>query len=70
MKDSKNSQKDFFNLWVYGNRLPKDYPLLQIKREVDFSFVDEGTKDLYSHHMGRPAYPVKVFISHAIFRVF
>ncbi|MFQ6031783.1 MAG: transposase, partial [Candidatus Zixiibacteriota bacterium] len=60
MKGNENAQEDFFNLWVYGKHLPKDHPLLQIKKEVDFSFVDEETKDLYSDHMGRPAYPAGV----------
>ena len=60
MKNNENSQEDFFDLWVYRSRLPKDHPLLQIKRNVDFSFVDEETKDLYSDHMGRPAYSAGV----------
>ncbi len=60
MKGKENSQEDFFNLWVYGKRLPEDHPLLQIRREVDFGFVEEETKDLYSDQMGRPAYPVGI----------
>ena len=60
MRGNERIQDEFFNLWVYGKRLPLDHPLLQIKREADFSFIDEETKDLYSDQMGRPAYPAGV----------
>lgn len=60
MKGKENFQEDFFNLWVYGKRLPQDHPLLRIIREVDFGFVEEESRDLYSEDMGRPAYPAGV----------
>ena len=60
MKSIENSQEDFFDVWVYGKRLPEDHPLLQIKKGVDFSFVEQETEDLYSEQMGRPAYPAGV----------
>jgi len=60
MKGKENSQEDFFEVWVYGKRLPEDHLLLRIKKEVDFFFVEEETEDLYSEQMGRPAYPAGV----------
>jgi len=57
-KDTK--QKDFFDSYVYDRLLPKKHILLDIKNTVDFSFVDEETKDLYSKTMGRPSFPPEV----------
>jgi len=30
---------------------------LKIKEKIDFSFVEEETKDLYSSAVGRPSFP-------------
>ncbi len=37
--------------------LPKEDPLLEIKEKIDFSFIEEETKDLYSYAMGRVSFP-------------
>lgn len=57
MLGKPNKQKDFFDSYVYENLLPAEHILLDIKREIDFSFVEEETKDLYSSQYGRPSYP-------------
>jgi transposase len=38
-------------------RIPQDHPLVRIKREIDFGFVEEEVKDLYCSDNGRPSYP-------------
>jgi len=60
MLGKPNKQKDFFDSYVYENLLPAEHILLDIKRQIDFSFVEEETKDLYSSQFGRPGYPPEV----------
>lgn len=55
-----NKQKDFFDSYVYENLLPAEHILLDIKEKIDFSFVEEETKDLYDNQLGRPSYPPEV----------
>lgn len=57
MLKKESKQKDFFDSYVYERLLPEKHILLDIKNRVDFSFVDEETKDLYSKTMGRPSFP-------------
>ena len=40
--------------------IPENHILIRIKKKIDFSFVEEETKDLYSQDFGRPAYPAGV----------
>jgi IS5 family transposase len=60
MLGKANKQKNFFDEYLYANLIPKDHILVKIKEKIDFSFVEEETKDLYSHGFGRPAYPAEV----------
>jgi transposase len=60
MLGKPNKQKDFFDSYVYENLLPAEHILLDIKDKIDFSFVEEETKDLYDHQLGRPSYPPEV----------
>ena len=60
MLKKESKQKDFFDSYVYERLLPEKHILLDIKNTVDFSFVDEETKDLYSKTMGRPSFPPEV----------
>jgi len=60
MLKKESKQKDFFDSYVYERLLPEKHILLDIKKIVDFSFVDEETKDLYSKTMGRPSFPPQV----------
>ena len=53
----ENKQKDFFDSYVYERLLPQKHILLDIKANIDFSFVDEAAKKLYSDGMGRPSFP-------------
>lgn len=57
MLKKESKQKDFFDSYVYERLLPKKHILLDIQNTVDFSFVDEATKDLYSKDFGRPSFP-------------
>lgn len=57
MLHTENKQKDFFDSYVYERLLPKKHILLDIKANIDFSFVDEETKSLYSEAIGRPSFP-------------
>ena len=60
MLKKESKQKDFFDSYVYERLLPEKHILLDIKNTVDFSFVSEETKDLYSKTMGRPSFPPEV----------
>jgi len=59
MRTSLRTQRDFFDETVYGQLLPEEDELLTIKEQVDLSFVEEETADLYADS-GRPAYPASV----------
>jgi len=60
MLKRESKQKDFFDSYVYERLLPHKHVLLDINKVLDFSFVDEETKDLYSETMGRPSFPPQV----------
>ena len=60
MLKKESGQKDFFDSYVYERLLPNKHILLDIKESLDFSFVDEAAKDLYSDVMGRPSFPPQV----------
>jgi len=57
MLKRESKQKDFFDSYVYERLLPNKHILLDIKESLDFSFVDEAAKDLYSDTFGRPSFP-------------
>jgi IS5 family transposase len=60
MLGKKDPQGRFFDHYVYEHHLPLDHELLRIHEEVDFSFVEEETRDLYEEGMGRPSWPPEV----------
>ncbi len=60
MLGKPNKQKDFFDSYVYKNLLPREHILLDINEQIDFSFIEEETKDLYSSRFGRPSWPPEV----------
>jgi transposase, IS5 family len=39
---------------IYANLIPDDHILSRINNCVDFSFVNEACRDLYSQNQGRP----------------
>lgn len=39
---------------IYEKLVPEDHILCRINKQVDFSFVNEACKDLYSQNQGRP----------------
>ncbi len=50
---------------IYENLIPENHILYKIDKEVDFSFVNEACKDLYSQDQGRPVeyFPETMFRS-------
>lgn len=61
MLRKQSSQKDFFDSYVYERLLPKEHILLEIKQNLNFSFVDEETKSFYSDDTrGRPPFAAEV----------
>ena len=59
MRSVPSIQGDFFDETVYGRLLPEEDELLAIKEQIDLSYVEEETADLYGD-CGRPAYPASV----------
>jgi len=59
MRSAPRIQGDFFDETVYGRLLPEEDELLAIRKQIDLSYVEEETADLYSDG-GRPAYPASV----------
>ncbi len=57
MLGKTDPQASFFDSYVEEHFLPKEHELLKIKSEIDFSFIEEETKDLYAKVAGRPSYP-------------
>ncbi len=53
-------QGNFFDSYIEEYFLPKEHELLKIKENVDFSFIEEKVRDLYSKDMGRSSHPPKV----------
>jgi len=39
---------------IYDKLIPEDHILYKINQQIDFSFVNEACKDLYSQYQGRP----------------
>ena len=60
MLGKTDSQGNFFDSYIEEYFLPKEHKLLEIKEKVDFSFIEEETKDLYAEASGRPSYPPEV----------
>jgi IS5 family transposase len=47
-------------LEIFSRWIPEDHPLVLIGRNVDFSFVEEETAELYHPDTGRPSFPPEV----------
>ncbi|MHA1410537.1 MAG: transposase [Candidatus Odinarchaeia archaeon] len=60
MLGKEDKQRNFFDEDIYSNLIPEDHILVKIKEKIDFSFVKEETKDVYSPDFGRPAYPAEI----------
>ncbi len=60
MLGKKDSQGRFFDYYVYGNHFPSDHELVRIHGEVDFSFVEGETRDLYEEEMGRSSWTPEI----------
>jgi len=60
MLGKTDPQASFFDSYVEEHFLPQEHELLKIKKEVDFSFIEEETRDLYAKSAGRPSYPPEV----------
>jgi len=53
--EPRPEQQSLYDEYLVGRLVPEDHPLLKIDRVVDFDFVRELVKDLYSGRTGRPA---------------
>jgi len=60
MLGETDPQVNFFDSYVEEYFLPQEHELLEIKKNVDFSFIKKETRDLYVHEKGRPSYPSEV----------
>lgn len=61
LKDNNSAQQGL-ELVLIENLVPKDHVLRGIEKYVDFSFINDLTKDLYCADNGRPAvHPVVLF---------
>jgi len=60
MLGKTDPQASFFDSYVEEHFLPEEHELLKITEKVDFSFIEEETKDLYAEASGRPSYPPEV----------
>ena len=60
MLGKTDPQENFFDAYIKDNFLPEEHELIEIKKKVDFSFIEKETKDLYSKDIGRPSYPPEV----------
>ena len=60
MLGKTDPQENFFDSYVKNNFLPEEHELLEIKKKVNFSFIEKETEDLYSKDTGRPSYPPEV----------
>lgn len=46
-------QGNFFDSYIEECFLPKEHELLEIRENVDFSFIEKETRDLYAKRIGR-----------------
>jgi len=61
MLRKQSNQKDFFDSYVYERLLPKKHILLDIKQNIDFSFVDKEARSYYSDDTrGRPPFEAEI----------
>ncbi len=60
MLGKRDPQGRLFDHYVYEKHLPRGHELIRIDQEVDFSFVEEETRDLYEETLGRPSWPPEV----------
>lgn len=56
----KEKQESFFGDYIYEQVIPPDHFLVKLSSVVDFSFVNEELKDLYSEDRGRPAFEPQI----------
>ena len=60
MLGKTDPQGSFFDSYIKDNFLPEEHELLEMRERIDFSFIQEKTKDLYSDSFGRTSYPPEV----------
>lgn len=54
MLREKPPQSSFYGSYLYDRILPQDHLLRKINPVVDFSFVNELVRDMYTPDFGRP----------------
>jgi len=56
----QDRQTNFFDSEIFSRMIPEDHPLVLIRENVDFSFVEEEAAGLYHPEIGRPSFPPEV----------
>jgi IS5 family transposase len=56
----QDRQANFFDSEIFSRMIPEDHPLVLIRRNVDFSFVEEEVSGHYHPEIGRPSFPPEV----------
>jgi len=60
MLGRQDRQTNFFDSEIFSRMIPADHPLVLIRKNVDFSFVEEETAGFYHPDTGRPSFPPEV----------
>jgi len=71
-KKEPDETRLIFSRDIFKKKVPKDHLLYRIDEEIDFSFINEMCKDIYSPDKGRPVvnYPVMMFKAQIIQRLY
>lgn len=68
--DGEGNELSEFSRKVYEKLIPKTHILYRIRERIDFSFVNEECRELYSKDHGRPAYPPEMMFKGAFIEFF
>ncbi len=60
MLGKTNPQANLFDSYIEEYFLPREHKLLEIGEKIDFSFIEEETRNLYAKVAGRPSHPPEV----------
>lgn len=63
-------QQSFYSPSIYDYLVPSDHFLRRLKEAVDFSFVNDLVRDLYSEQMGRPSLPPVLMVKALLLQYF
>jgi IS5 family transposase len=58
---SQRKQRSFFDTQIYDRLIPKDHLLVRLNRVLDWSFIEQATRDFYQRTGRRACSPVVLF---------